>query len=101
MRQYHKIDTEFPYKVLLDACWIDVFLVEDINVCAEAFTVIMQHELNSLVSLWNLRVKQHSIPCGYNPAIAAARRHWDMLHRKALKSVDPELWSATGNVATK
>jgi len=31
---------------------------------------------------------------GYNPAIAAARRQWDILHRKALKPTDSEVWSA-------
>ena len=39
----------------------------------------MQHVLNSLVPLQNLRVKQHSIPWGYNPAITAARRQQDSL----------------------
>jgi len=59
-------------------CWTNVLLVDDINVCTEAFTLIMQHVLNSLVPIRNLRFKRHSIPWGYNPATAAARQQWDM-----------------------
>jgi len=51
VRQYRKIDIELLEKVLLDECWTDVLLLDDIiNVCTEAFTLIMQHVLNSLVA---------------------------------------------------
>ena len=73
MRQYHKIDSEMFDKVLLDDCWSDVLSVDDINVCTEAFTLVMQHVMNALVPLHNLRVRQRRFPWGYSPAIAAAR----------------------------
>ena len=94
VRQYHKIDTEMLDKVLLDESWSDVFGADDIDVCTKAFTLVMQYIMNALVPLQTLRIKQHSIPWGYNPAIAAARRQRDLLHRKALKSSDSDAWVA-------
>jgi len=49
VRQYHKTDTELLNKVLLDECWTDVLLVDDINISTEAFTLIMQDVLNFLL----------------------------------------------------
>jgi len=54
----------------------------------------MQHVMNALVPLRTLRIRRQRMPWGYDPAIAAARKQRNLLHRKALKSGDPDTWSA-------
>ena len=46
----------------------------DINVCTEAFTLVMQYVMNALVPLRTLRIRCQKIPWGYDPTIAAARK---------------------------
>ena len=94
VRQYHKIDTDMLDKVLLDESWSGIFDMADMNVCAEAFTLVVQYVMNALVPLRTLRIKQQRIPWGYDPTIAATRRQRDSLHRKALKSGDSDIWAA-------
>jgi len=62
VRQYHKIDIEMLDKVLLDDSWSGIFDIADINVCTEAFTLVMQHVMNALVPLRTLRIKRQRIP---------------------------------------
>ena len=62
VRQYHKIDTEMLDKVLLDESWSDVFAVDDVDICTEAFTLVMHYVMNALVPWLTLKIKQRSIP---------------------------------------
>jgi len=50
--------------------------------------------MNALVPLRTVGIKQHSIPWGYDPTIATARRQRGMSHCKALKSGDSDTWTA-------
>ena len=61
VRQYHKIDTDMLDKVLLDESWSGIFDVADMNVCAEAFTLVVQYVMNALVPLRTLRIKQQCL----------------------------------------
>ena len=94
VRQYHKIDFEMLDKVLLDDSWSGIFDVADINDCTEASTLVIQYVMNALVPLRTLRIKRQRIPWGYVPAIAAARKQRNIVHRKALKSGDSDAWTA-------
>jgi len=92
--QYHKLNGELLDSILLDDSWSIVFDVDNVNVCAEAFTLVMQHFFDVLLPVRKLRVKRCSNPWSCDSAIAAARRKRDWLHRRALKSADPADWSA-------
>ena len=65
-----------------------------VNVCAEAFTLVVQHFLDVLLPVKKLRVKHCNNPWSSDGAIAAARRRRDWLHHKALRSANPADWSA-------
>ena len=93
-RQFHKLDSELLDSILLDDSWSIVFDVADVNVCAEAFTIVVQHFFDVLLPVRKLRVKRCSNPWSSDSAITAARRRRDWLHRKALRSADPADWSA-------
>ena len=73
----------------MDDSWSIVFDVADVNVCAEAFTLVVQHSLDVLLPVKKLRVKRCSNPWSGDGDIAAARRRRDWLHHKALRSADP------------
>ena len=94
MRQYHKLDIELFDSILSDDSWSVVFDVNDVNVCAEAFTLVVLHFFDVLLPVKKLRVKHSHNPWNSDGAIAAARRRRDWLHRRALKSADPADWSA-------
>ena len=51
LRQYHKLDNELLDKILLDDSWSVVFYVDDINVCTEAFAIVLKYFLDVLVPL--------------------------------------------------
>ena len=93
-RRYHKLDVELLDSILLDDSWSIVFDVDDVNVCAEAFTLVVQHFIDVLLPIKKLRVKHCNNPWSSDGAIAAARRKRDWLHRKALRSANPADWSA-------
>ena len=94
LRQYHKLDNELLDKILLDDSWSVVFYVDDINVCTEAFTIVLKYFLDVLVPLRRLRVKRTSAPWNHSREIISARRQRDWLHCQALKSGDPSVWSS-------
>ena len=78
----------------MDDSWSIVFDVADVNVCAEAFTLVVQHFFDVLLPVRKLRAKCCSNPWSSDSAITAARRRRDWLHRKVLRLTDPADWSA-------
>ena len=93
-RQYHKLNIELLDSILLDDSWSIVFDVDNINVCAEAFTLVVQHFLDILLPVKKLRVARCNNPWSSDGVIVAARRRRDWLHCKALRSANPSDWSA-------
>jgi len=76
-RQYYKLDIELLDKVLLDESWSLVFDVVDINVCTEAFTIVLKYVSDTLEPLHRLRVKRSGIPLSHSQDITSARRQRD------------------------
>jgi len=94
LRKYHKLDVELLDKVLFDDSWSPNFAIDDINICTEAFTIVLKYILDKLIPLHRLRVKHTSAPWNHSQAIVSARRRRDWLHRRALKSGDSGDWSS-------
>ena len=92
-RRYSKLDTDMLEKILLDDSWDDIFNVDDVNVCAEAFTLVMRHILDIMIPLKKMRVKRTCSPWIHDADITVVRHQRDWLHRKALKSGIPEDWA--------
>ena len=92
-KRYSKLDTDMLEKILLDDSWDDIFNVDDVNVCAEAFTLVMRHILDIMIPLKKMRVKQTCSPWIHDADITVVRHQRDWLHRKALKSGIPEDWA--------
>ena len=80
---------------LLDDSWSPIFAVDDVNICTEAFTLVLKHILDTLVPLRRLRMKRTSAPWNHSQEIflisARQRRNW--LHCMAMKSGDSSDWS--------
>ena len=76
-------------KILLDDSWDDI---DDVNVCAEAFTLVMRHILDTgiMIPLKKMRVKRTCSPWIHDADITVVWHQRDWLHRKALKSGIPE-----------
>ena len=56
-------------KILLDDSWDEIFSVDNINVCAEAFTLVMQHILDVMICLKKMRIKRTCSPWSYDADI--------------------------------
>ena len=91
-RRYSKLDTDLLEKIWLDNSWDVIFDVDDVNICAEAFTLVMRHILDIMIPL-KMRVKQTCRPWSHDADITVMRHQRDWLHRKALKSGIPEDWA--------
>jgi len=79
-------------RVLLDDAWNEIFDIDDVNVCTEAFTLVMQYIMDVLIPLRRKRIKQTCSPWNHDPDITIARHRRDWLHRRALKSGNSEDW---------
>ena len=76
--------------MLLDNSWDDIFNVTDVNVCAEAFTLVMRQILDIIIPLQKMRIKRTCSPWSHDAAVQHQR---DWLHRKALKSGTSGDWA--------
>jgi len=68
-QQYHKLGSELLDSILLDDSWSIVFDVDNVNVCAEAFTLVVQHFFDVLLPVRKLQVKLCSNPWSSDSAI--------------------------------
>ena len=50
-RCYSKLDKDMLEEILLDDSWGEIFSIDDVNVCTEAFTLVMQHILDVVIPL--------------------------------------------------
>ena len=91
-RCYRKLDKTMLEKVLLDGSWDEIFKVDDVSVCTEVFTLVMQYVLDAVLPLKKMRVKCTSHPWSHDADITVLRHQRDWLHRRALKSGNPEDW---------
>ena len=78
-RCYSKLDKDMLDKILLDDSWDEIFSVDDINVCAEAFTLVMQHILDVMIPLKKMRIKQACSPWSYDADITFVRHQRDCM----------------------
>ena len=92
-RRYIKLDKDMLEEMLLDNSWDDIFNVTDVNVCAEAFTLVMRHILDIMIPLKKMRIKRTCSPWSHDADITAVRHQRDWLHRKALKSGTSGDWA--------
>ena len=89
-RCYSKLDKALLERILVDGSWDEIFQVDDVSVCAEAFTLVLQHILDVMVPLKKMRVKSSGNPWIHDVDITTARHQRDWLHRKVLKSGNSE-----------
>jgi len=56
------LDKEMLEKALCDDCWDEIFQVDDVNVSTKAFTFVMQHIMDAMISLKMMRIKRICSP---------------------------------------
>ena len=92
-RLYSKLDRGKLEDVLLNDSWDEIFHINDVNVCTEAFTLVMQYILDVMVPLKKTRIKRACSPWSHDVDITIARHQRDWLHHKALKSGNSADWA--------
>ena len=72
-RRYSKLDRGKLEDVLLNDSWDKIFHINDINVCTEAFTLVMQYIMDVMVPLKKTRIKRTCSPWSHDVDITIAR----------------------------
>ena len=92
-RCYSKLDADKLDDILLDDSWDEIFHINDVNICTEAFTLVMQHILDVMIPLKKMRIKRTCSPWSHDVDITIARHQRDWLHHKALKLGNSADWA--------
>ena len=61
---------------MLDESWDEILSIDNVNVCTEAFTLVMQYILNGM----KMRIKQTCSPWSHDADITIAQHQRDWLH---------------------
>jgi len=99
-RCYSKLDKDMLEQVLLDNAWNEIFNVDDVNVCTEVFALVMQYIMDVMMPLRWKTIKGTCSPWNHDADITIARHRRDWLHRRALKTGNPEDWTRYSNQVT-
>ena len=91
-RRYSKLNKNMLDDILSGDFWDEIFSIDDVNVCVEAFTLVIQHILDIMIPLKKMRIKRTCSPWSHDADVTIARHYRDWLHRKAFKSGNSEDW---------